>query len=194
MREPFPPLTLYPELNGLVESAPAMAKEIADEKRWFLWPSDQKSKDRAKMCEFLVGEWTIFPLYFPKMNLLNVRIPGLMQLELEQLLEEVPIRFPQTIAALQKLPQLKFAALSRLHPHSELKPHRHENPHSYIAHIGLIIPSSGDCGLKVGNKVHHWKKTGDLVLFDDTFLHSAWNHSNEERIVLYLDLLKPIAI
>lgn len=192
MREPFPPLSLYPELSLLAENAHIIAKEIADEKRWFLWPSDQKASDRSKMCAFLEGEWTIFPLFFPKLNLLNVRIPGLMQLELEQLVEEVPTRFPQTIKNLQKLPQLKFAALSRLHPHSELKPHRHENPHSFIAHMGLVIPSSGDCGLKVGNKVHHWKNTGDLILFDDTYLHSAWNRSDEERIVLYLDLLKPV--
>lgn len=190
MRTPFLPLSLYPELTLLKENADTIAKEISEEKRWFLWPSDQKSKEQNNMCAFLEGQWTIFPLYFPKLPLIRVKIPGLMHLELEQLIEEVPQRFPKTFSLLKELPHLKFAALSKLHAHSELKPHRHVNPLSWIAHMGLLIPKSGDCGLKVGTKVHHWKKTGDLVLFDDTFLHSAWNRSDEERIVLYLDLLK----
>jgi hypothetical protein len=194
MRTPFPPLSLYPELKELAGHAQAIADEIASQKEWFRWPSDAPSKESGTMCDFLQGGWTIFPLFFPKVPLLQIRIPGLMQLELEQLLEAVPHKFPQTLALLKTLPQLKFAALSRLHPHSELKPHRHVNPHSFIAHLGLIIPKSGDCALKVGTRVHHWKKTGDLVLFDDTYLHSAWNRSSEERIVLYLDLLKPTSL
>ena len=30
------------------------------------------------------------------------------------------------------------------------------------------------------------------MIFDDTFKHTAWNNSNEERTVLYVDFIRPM--
>lgn len=39
--------------------------------------------------------------------------------------------------------------------------------------------------------VHHWRKAGEVIVFDDTYPHSAWNDSDSERIILYIDFKVP---
>jgi aspartyl/asparaginyl beta-hydroxylase (cupin superfamily) len=189
MKRGFIDPVIYPELRPLIDNVEKIRTEVRNVHQWFQWPSD--AKDEKGMCSFLEGKWTIFPLYFPRVEVKAIKIPGLFQLELEQLLQDIPSHMPETFALLKSLPLLKFSALSRLGPQSSLAPHRHNNPGSYIAHVGLEIPPGKSCGLKVASSVHHWQKAGDLALFDDNFLHSAWNHSDQERLVLYLDLLRP---
>jgi len=33
--------------------------------------------------------------------------------------------------------------------------------------------------------------TGEIIIFDDTFPHCAWNRSKQERIILYIDFKIP---
>ena len=51
----------------------------------------------------------------------------------------------------------------------------------------------GDCCLKVGGKVRKWKE-GESFIFDDTIEHEAWNRTNEDRIVLLMDLNKKVLL
>jgi len=53
-----------------------------------------------------------------------------------------------------------------------------------------VIPDRG-AWLQCGPEIHHWEKKGDVLVFDDTFTHSAWNESSEERIILYVDFKIP---
>ena len=57
-------------------------------------------------------------------------------------------------------------------------------------HIALDIPTTGDCGLDVAGetKLH---TTGEIIVFDDSKAHYAFNHSDRYRIVLIVDLLRP---
>lgn len=188
MSKKTPPIcdpALYPEFNVLRENCETIRQELSNNKNWYQWPSDARGTHGNAM--FLQGNWTIFPLYFSGIDLAVVRIPGLYRLELEQLLSAIPNRFPQTSTMLQSIPRINFAAFSRLHAHSKLEPHRHKNPNALIMHLGLEIPGGNTCGLKVGTRVHHWRKAGDIVIFNDNFLHSAWNNSDQDRIILYVD-------
>ena len=48
-----------------------------------------------------------------------------------------------------------------------------------------------DCALNlVDAGEHHWKE-GELVMFDDTFKHEAWNRSTSTRIILLMDCWSP---
>jgi aspartyl/asparaginyl beta-hydroxylase (cupin superfamily) len=42
----------------------------------------------------------------------------------------------------------------------------------------------------VGDQVHHWEE-GKCIVFDDTFEHEVWNRTDEERLVLLIDLWHP---
>lgn len=58
-----------------------------------------------------------------------------------------------------------------------------------VMHLPLIVPP--DCALNlVGVGEHHWRE-GELVMFDDTFEHEAWNRSDHPRVVLLMDCWNP---
>jgi len=75
---------------------------------------------------------------------------------------------------------------------SVLKSKTHITPHygtsniKHTLHIPIIIPE-GDLAIRVGGVLDKWKKDKCLV-FDDSFVHEAWNNSNETRVVLIVDV------
>jgi aspartyl/asparaginyl beta-hydroxylase (cupin superfamily) len=48
----------------------------------------------------------------------------------------------------------------------------------------------GDCAIRVGGRTLRWQE-GKCLVFDDYFIHEAWNHTQEDRIVLVLDVWHP---
>ena len=56
-------------------------------------------------------------------------------------------------------------------------------------HLPLVIPPG--CALQVGNHVRTWTP-GELLIFDDTIEHAAWNDSDHLRVVLIFDLWNPL--
>lgn len=55
-------------------------------------------------------------------------------------------------------------------------------------HIPLYIPA-GDVGFEVEGEVIHWD---DIFAFNNQKLHSAWNGTNERRLVFLLDLTREV--
>ena len=56
------------------------------------------------------------------------------------------------------------------------------------SHLPLLIPE--DCALRVGGEEHHWRE-GEVVVFDDTYEHEAWNRSSRTRVVMIFDMWNP---
>lgn len=101
---------------------------------------------------------------------------------------------PITAAALDDLPlgrvrdhgpEVLFSVFT---PGTHLLPHRGVTNVRSVAHLPLIIPR--DCALRVGGEIHEWRK-GEVVVFDDTFEHEAWNRSEQTRVVLIFDIWNP---
>jgi aspartyl/asparaginyl beta-hydroxylase (cupin superfamily) len=95
---------------------------------------------------------------------------------------------PRTAAALSQIPGLSLAGFSRLGPGAEIKPHVGWAKSVYRLHLGLVVPD--DCILKVSDEERAWRE-GEVLIFDDTAEHSAWNHSSKPRTTLMLDFLRP---
>ena len=81
------------------------------------------------------------------------------------------------------------AFFSALKPGTHIPPHNGATNTRLTVHLPLIIPP--DCGLRVGGETHVWKP-GELVLFDDTIQHEAWNFSDQLRVVLIFDTWHPM--
>jgi aspartate beta-hydroxylase len=78
---------------------------------------------------------------------------------------------------------------SLLRPGVRIPPHHGFTNARLICHLPLIVPS--DCGaLRVGNESRPWRE-GELMLFDDSMEHEAWNNSGELRAVLLFDVWRP---
>ena len=85
-----------------------------------------------------------------------------------------------------------YANSSILLPHKHIP--EHCGPYKGVIryHLALKVPhSSTDCQIRVGNEIRHWQE-GKSLIFDDTFPHEAWNQTNDIRVVLFVDFLRPL--
>jgi len=101
---------------------------------------------------------------------------------------------PITAAALDALPLARVRGhgpevlYSVFSPGTHLLPHRGVTNTRVVGHLPLMIPD--DCALRVGGEDHHWRE-GEVVVFDDTYEHEAWNRSDRTRVVMIFDLWNP---
>lgn len=99
-------------------------------------------------------------------------------------------RCPKTWEALQLIPGLITAQFSFMEPGTHILPHKGYTRMVIRGHLGLIIPDEEKCAIRVGTDTVNWKK-GEVILFDDSYDHEAWNKSEKPRAVLMFDLAKP---
>jgi aspartate beta-hydroxylase len=101
---------------------------------------------------------------------------------------------PRTLEALGQLPLCRIRGRTPTVLFSLLRPGAHIPPHHgflntrLICHLPLIVPPG--CALRVGNETRSWRE-GELIIFDDTMEHEAWNKSSELRVVLLFDIWRP---
>lgn len=100
---------------------------------------------------------------------------------------------PETWRILQKIPGLTTAMFSIFEPGKHLKAHRGPYNGFLRFHLGLIVPKvpPGTIAIRVNDQICHWEE-GKALIFDDAFEHEAWNHSDQTRVVLFVDFLKPL--
>jgi aspartyl/asparaginyl beta-hydroxylase (cupin superfamily) len=78
---------------------------------------------------------------------------------------------------------------SRMRPGAHIQAHRGPTNLRVRCHLGIKVPG-GDCAIRVGDHSQQWRD-GQCLVFDDYFEHEAWNHTEEDRIVLIVDLWHP---
>lgn len=106
--------------------------------------------------------------------------------------EENCARCPKTMKALEMVPGMKTAFFSILAPHKHI-PH-HRGPYNGVLrlHLALRVPEdSKNCKIRVGNDFGHWQE-GKGMVFDDSYDHEVWNETEEIRVVLFIDFLRPL--
>jgi beta-hydroxylase len=99
---------------------------------------------------------------------------------------------PETVRILKCVPNIKTAMFSILAPGKHIPPHRGMYKGMLRYHLGLIIPGApGACRIRVGDDVRAWEE-GKSLVFDDSHEHEAWNDTDSYRVVLFVDLLRPV--
>lgn len=110
-------------------------------------------------------------------------------------IDENHARAPLTSAALESIdlcrirneaPEILFSVLR---PGSHIKPHHGVSNVRLVMHLPLVVPP--DCALRVVDHGDHVWQEGRLMMFDDTFLHEAWNRSDRTRLILLMDCWNP---
>lgn len=82
-------------------------------------------------------------------------------------------------------PEVCFSMLT---PGTHILPHHGDTNTRVVMHLPLMVPSG--CALVVGGETHVWQP-GEVVVFDDTFEHEAWNRGDDVRVVLIIDAWNP---
>lgn len=101
-------------------------------------------------------------------------------------------RCPETARLLDRLPNLENAWFSILSPGYHIPPHRGPTNGIIRVHLGLIIPRDRDnCRIRVDKVMLHWEE-GRCIVFDDYYEHEVWNNTDEQRVVLFFDVDRPL--
>ena len=95
-----------------------------------------------------------------------------------------------------------FCFFSTLHGKSKISSHTAPMNLRLRLHIPLIVPKTTDdeqqdqdpdrpvCGIRVGPFVREWME-GKVMVLDDSYDHEVWNDTNDNRVILLVDIWHP---
>jgi aspartate beta-hydroxylase len=98
---------------------------------------------------------------------------------------------PSLAALIGASPDVVSAALSFLAPHKHIPQHRGPFRGVLRFYMGLSVPTSGEgspATVLMIDGTEYRIGNGECLLWDDTFPHEVWNHSDAVRIALLLDV------
>jgi aspartate beta-hydroxylase len=103
-------------------------------------------------------------------------------------------KFPITTSLFKHNKSIQSVAISFLEGKKHIPTHRGPFRGVLRYHLGLVIPrrsdgSSTNC-LRIDGLIHELSE-GRGLLWDDTYLHEAWNDSESVRAVLLIDVVRP---
>ena len=101
-------------------------------------------------------------------------------------------RCPVTSQALAGMPGLVTAFVSIMEPGTYVPPHRGLTTAWVNCHLPLVLPKGeGRCEIAIDGQLHQWRE-GEWLVFDDTYTHEVWNETSEPRVVLLIQLRRPM--
>jgi ornithine lipid ester-linked acyl 2-hydroxylase len=101
------------------------------------------------------------------------------------------VHFPVTIELLKKYPEITTLSFNFLEPQSRILPHCGDTNAIYRCHFGVEIPDSLPiCGFRVKNETRSWKE-GEWFAFMDAYEHEAFNMTDQTRMIILMDILRP---
>lgn len=89
--------------------------------------------------------------------------------------------------------KIKMIMFSVLLPGMKIPSHTGNNYHVLRGQLCIENEEPEKTNLKIVN-TNVILKEGEVVVFDDTFLHEAWNNSARNRVVLIIDFVKPFPL
>jgi len=102
-------------------------------------------------------------------------------------------RCPETTRLIEAIPGMETAMFSILAPRKRIPPHTGPYKGVLRYHLGLVVPDAAveQVGIRVGGETAGWSE-GTSLVFDDSYEHEAWNDTDETRVVLFLDVVRPL--
>ncbi len=99
---------------------------------------------------------------------------------------------PETTRIIEAIPGMFTAFFSVLAPGKHIP--RHRGPYRGLlrGHLALVVPEPREaCWIEVGDVTTPWEE-GRCIVFDDTYKHRVENNTDGVRVVLFLDVLRPL--
>ena len=99
---------------------------------------------------------------------------------------------PETTRILESIPGMFTAFFSVLAPGKHIPLHRGPYRGLLRCHLALIVPEPRqDCWIEVGGETSTWEE-GRCIVFDDTYRHRVENNTGGRRVVLFIDIKRPL--
>lgn len=98
---------------------------------------------------------------------------------------------PKTVELLAKVPAMRGAMFAYLPAGGQLTRHADPVAVSLRYHLGLETPNSDQCFINVDGKTLSWRD-GEVIMFDETYLHFVRNETQSHRLILMCDVKRPL--
>lgn len=144
---------------------------ICSNKAWIDWPESNLYEHD--------GTWKIIPFY-----------------GFDMWVDKNCSKCPQLTQYLKQIPGLRLATLSKMSPGMKLTPHQGWGNYSNFVlrcHYGVVVPPN-KCYISVSDdrgEERQFHQEDEWLIFDDSKTHFAENMSDEDRIVLIIDIDRP---
>jgi aspartyl/asparaginyl beta-hydroxylase (cupin superfamily) len=102
-------------------------------------------------------------------------------------------RCPETTRAVYSVPGLFQAQFSILEAGKSVAGHTGPYAGYLRYHLPLVVPTVDPPRLRVKDVEHVWRE-GEAVLFDDSYDHEVYNTSPQDRVVLLVDIPRPMPL
>jgi aspartyl/asparaginyl beta-hydroxylase (cupin superfamily) len=102
-------------------------------------------------------------------------------------------RCPVTAAAVDRVPGVFQVCFSILDPGKSVPPHCGPYYGYLRYHLALVVPPDSPPVLTVKGEPHTWRE-GESILFDDTLTHEVSNTAAGPRVVLIVDVPRPMPL
>lgn len=99
---------------------------------------------------------------------------------------------PKSAAILNAIPSVHGAMFATLPPGGKLGRHRDPFAGSLRYHLGLRTPNDDACWIEVDGVRRSWRD-GQAMVFDETYVHEAFNGTDVTRLILFCDVERPVA-
>lgn len=169
--------TTYPKLSLIEQNYDTVKAEFNNVNKHFEIPAYHEIEQRQYAISGQGApniKWKVFLLYYSG--------------ETPELAKEL---CPEICELLKKIPKVYKAFFSVLEPGKSIPAH-HGPYRGYLRyHLGIKVPKKSPPSIRLKDEIYHWKEK-ESILFDDTWNHEVMNDSKEERVVLILDLLRPL--
>ena len=166
-------LASFPELKVLQDNWQTIRDEaVALRKEGNIRASD--SYDDLGFNSFFKTGWTRFYLTWYGTDLASAQA-----------------RCPKTLALLDRCPSIHGAMFAALPPGGSLVAHRDPYAGALRYHLGLVTPNDDRCRIYIDGEPYSWRD-GEGIVFDETYIHKAMNETDQDRIILFCDLERPM--
>ena len=92
---------------------------------------------------------------------------------------------------LRQVPAVRGAMFALLPAHSQLTRHADPVAVSLRYHLGLATPNQQACFIDVDGRQLSWRD-GEVLMFDETYLHYVRNDTDHDRLILMCDVRRPV--
>ena len=102
-------------------------------------------------------------------------------------------RCPTMVSLLKRVPGIQSALISIIAPGAYIPPHSDPAKGVIRYHLAFKVPKDREnCFIAVDDIPYHWEE-GKGVLFDDVYEHWVENNTDEYRMILFVDILRPLS-
>jgi len=168
-------IKVFPNIKILEDNYEIIKNEIKNyTNEWVDWPEMKLSPNK---------KWKVIPLLYTFPNVEKKNMIWLSKFTQE---------LPKLTSILKSIKGIRSAIVSKIGPSNILLKHQGwACLANYVlrVHLPIIVPQHKKCGLWCDKETRYLYE-GKLKVFDDSKLHTAFNFSNKDRIVLIIDILR----